>query len=360
MTSPSDLPYPPPRRNPGETNAQYERRYEQWRRDTDNGQHAPPNAPRPSEPTPPRREPGETTAEYDRRYEEWREETDGGRQAPPPESTGPTADRGDTGGTSSSGGTTRPTSPYSPPATPSYNSGDPFGGGITYDERGNAVGNVVWGVGPTNEPGYGDADKPTTATVEYDMRQAMEWLLDLSQSNPTEYADMVYQLWQAGYLQGDKEQLITGVFSMEVADAFNALYGEVDLINAGGNDISIFDYLGERIQGRIESGALGEDGNPVPPPRSYTDPETLKASVRAASEDVLGRRLTDEEADRFAAHFRGLEDNAYGLAEADSNYTAPDIGGQAEAFVEDGFSNEAAGQRAGSYVQSLQRMMGLG
>ena len=92
---------------------------------------------------------------------------------------------------------------------------------------------------------------------------------------------------------------------------------------------------------------------------SYTDPETLKATLNSAAENALGRGLTKHELDAFVGAFHAKE-AAYqkGAYNNDKSVTNPDYQGEAQSYIQSHNAVEAKQAASASYLDQISQMLG--
>lgn len=204
--------------------------------------------------------------------------------------------------------------------------------------------------------------KPTQNLMT--IQEGVRWLQQLSVKDPAAYNQMVVKLRNASYLSGKDEDLPLNGWSTTVGQAF--AYAAQDLAGASnaGETRTMNEWLDARGKTFADSMAQADVYHPVD--RHYTDPAALAATARSAAEQLLGRSLTDAEAARFSAHFKGLEDANYnaidaaGRAKGSATVTDPNAAGQAEAFVRSPeFNADRSKQLVGTYMDAFKSLMGL-
>jgi hypothetical protein len=108
-------------------------------------------------------------------------------------------------------------------------------------------------------------------------------------------------------------------------------------------------------------GAAGVGGSyaPTPPPLQLTDSETLTQTLQQASQNALGRNLSSKELAHFVSAFHGKEQSAYDARNANKTSTNPEVSGEAMSFVDDNHQGEENQFREASYVDQLNKMLGV-
>ena len=206
----------------------------------------------------------------------------------------------------------------------------------------------------------------TGATNMMTVAGGVTWFRNLSRTDPAAYAEMVDLLVGSGYLPEDAAR--KGVYSRDVGRAFAYAAADAAENVKAGSDEDLRTFL-QKVRGEVS--ALQEQQEAEgrqeyqPVNRSYIDPAALAQTARAAAEEMLGRSLTDEEAQRFASKFRGLEDGYYdqidaaGRAEGAARVADPNATGQADAFLRaPEFDDERTKQLTGNYMDALNQLLG--
>jgi hypothetical protein len=191
------------------------------------------------------------------------------------------------------------------------------------------------------------------------------WLANLSTKDPGAYQAMLDKLHSAGYLSDSDYAQANGHWSTAAGNAFLLAARDVSVVNTtdGGQDTTLEEFLTSKAGAADRE--RGQGYQPVT--RSYTDPAAIKEAARSAAEDLLGRRLTDEEESRLTGHFRSLEDSAYDQVDAigrsgtgGGSVTRPDPSGQIDSFLDSGpLEQEQANFRAAQLGQAIKRLMGV-
>lgn len=219
-----------------------------------------------------------------------------------------------------------------------------------------------------------------TQVVQYTVAGGVEWLRGQAVNNTEGYNSIVASLYQAGYLS--EADVRFGRFTGKVAQAFAEAAWDTANANMGrdpGEVITIFDHLDGIIAGFEESGfgpngpGGGGDG-PQAPTRvdQWSDPETLRETIRQSAQAALGRNLTDQEEQAFLSNFHGKEaswnDDRWAAEQAQFNGQSADVvdrpnaNAAGDAFIrkDPKLAQEKAGEDMGSYVNVMARMFGLG
>lgn len=202
----------------------------------------------------------------------------------------------------------------------------------------------------------------------------LEWLANLAAKDAPTYTEIVKHLKDANYIPDTTNDQ---VFNADAAHGFALATRDLAIVNsrAGGENVTLDQFLGQAQQAKADARAKGA-ASYQGVDRSYTDPESLKQTLKAAAQDALGRALTDEEEAKFLSAFRGKESAMYdtldtaGRAQAGAaavgegapgaTVTRPDASGQAEGFLDSPeFEQEKFGTALGKYGQILQSMVGL-
>jgi len=193
----------------------------------------------------------------------------------------------------------------------------------------------------------------------------VQWLAELSSKDPGAYASMLQKLYNAGYLSKGDLAAANGHWSAAAGQAFAEAARDTAVVNttSSGLNTTLDDFLNSKAGAAAAAeGASGAAYKPTP--RSYTDPEDIKANAKTEAEKVLGRQLNDAEEAQLVSHFRALEDAAYDQVDAaagngGARYTPPGMG-QVDAYVEGPqHAQEAADWRAAGYGEALKGLIGL-
>lgn len=91
-----------------------------------------------------------------------------------------------------------------------------------------------------------------------------------------------------------------------------------------------------------------------------TDPDQLRVLADGVARQRLGRALTTEELQEFAAYFNQLEQTFLSAYQSGMTATRLDPEAQAVAWIESKKANEAAGEGAGKFLLALAQAMGGG
>lgn len=234
----------------------------------------------------------------------------------------------------------------------------------------------TWGYTPPSA--YGDTSQWTNMT----MAGALGWLKEMSVTNKDQYNEVIGTLVQAGYITPTQARYNT--WSTDMGAAFLRSAVDVMQTNAGqdgGQLTTWWNYMDQTIQGRLQSGQLNPDGTTgagsagaaaLQRVDKFTPIENVQNAIQNASENALGRRLTDAEVQAFASAYHGLEqtwnDQAWAAKQKDPNEaylvsttTHPDVAAQADNFMQTDpqFTQERDTQRVGSYIGILRDMMGV-
>jgi hypothetical protein len=189
----------------------------------------------------------------------------------------------------------------------------------------------------------------------------INYLISLQTSNPTLYKQYQKELYQAGYYGNSKPAYgtYTGMdgraFSNFIQD-YGAKNGSLIANNL--NEITPEQYLAQTI--KLGGGALNAGPAKQPLTINYTDPAALKEVLQSAAQKNLGRDLSPKELAGFISEFHGKE-----AAAAKANYnnassaTQPEATGEAQSFIDQGFTMEEGQRRGATFVDSLNQMLGV-
>jgi Arc/MetJ family transcription regulator len=180
----------------------------------------------------------------------------------------------------------------------------------------------------------------------------------LSAQQPDVYNAMVYRLWEAGLIEGEIADAGLGGWTPKVGKALAGAMAAVAQLNEQDIPTTLDEYIDSLARGRAEGLEQFGEG-PERAPRAYADRDTVNARLKETAQSILGRALSDDEADRFASAFRGEEDANYDLAESGQAYENPSPSDEAQSFVEDGYETEAASFRIQGFMERLKSEMGL-
>lgn len=216
---------------------------------------------------------------------------------------------------------------------------------------------------------------PDGRVVRMTVEAGLEWLRDQAVKNREGYNAWVAKLFQGGYLaEGDVR---FNTYTSKVGQAFVEAAFDVASANAnseGGAVITLADNLDSLAQGLAEwndvsgSGAGGVKA----PTRLDTkwDDDTLRSTLKATSQNILGRSLNKDEEARLLGRFREVEstwnDQRWNAEQADAAGQSttvtdrPDPSAKADGFISEEFANEAGAQRLGGYMQVMQQMFAGG
>ena len=196
----------------------------------------------------------------------------------------------------------------------------------------------------------------TTFTVKTDSTDnVVQQFATSSQQNPSSYAQTQNALYLAGFYGSSKPKY--GVYGTKdksaMADALKR-YGEVAVQNPG---MTLSQFLSSNGQALAANGGPGPTRAPLT--ISYTDPETLKATLNSAAENALGRGLTKHELDAFVGAFHAKE-AAYqkGAYNNDKSVTNPDYQGEAQSYIQSHNAVEAKQAASAGYLDQISRMLG--
>lgn len=194
------------------------------------------------------------------------------------------------------------------------------------------------------EPGSFDPDNGGY-DVEWGVigRQAAQ-LSALFAGDRDQYIAYQRALYNAGYYGSSKPAL--GRYTDQDQKAWNDLLFAVARVNATGQGISVEDVLtGQSLDGDDDGWPEEEEGATV---IKQTDPASIRVALVDAFQKALGRRPTDEELEPFVLRYQTLERNYSELVNSIDagtttgrvDVTAPDLGSQAEEYVQQSNLNE--------------------
>ena len=175
-----------------------------------------------------------------------------------------------------------------------------------------------------------------------------------SQKNQTAYIAQQKAMYNAGFYGSNKPAY--GSYGPADDNAMKAAlqsYSPVQSVHPG---LSFNQYLDQ-----LKAAGAGKIAGPKRAPLtiSYTDPETLKATLNSAAENALGRGLTKHELDAFVGAFHSKEAAFQrGAYNNDKSVTNPDASGEAQAYI--GSHNQVEAKQAASagYLDQISRMLG--
>lgn len=204
---------------------------------------------------------------------------------------------------------------------------------------------------------------PTTVNNMMTLAGGVTWFRSLAQTDKGLYNEMVDLLMGAGYLSEDAAR--HDVYTLDAGKALAWAGTELSENSKAGYDGDLRTFLQQVAQSRQDMTAATKGRDYQPGPRSYTDPEDLKATAREAARQILGRSLSDTELAAFTGRFRGLEDAMYDKVDAagssgagGARVTDPNPGGQAEAMLMDPkYNTERARQLTGSYMDAFHSLI---
>jgi hypothetical protein len=178
------------------------------------------------------------------------------------------------------------------------------------------------GGGATPRPGATDSQVSGTQSgarqaISKNMQTvggSVSWLAALSTKDEGAYQLMLKKLNDAGYLSDADLATAGGKWSAAAGQAMVLAARDTAVVNttANGSGTTLDQFLASKSG--VNAASKAKAFTPVD--RSYTDPESIKASAKSEAEQVLGRQLTPEEEAQLVGHFRSLEDAAFDAQDA--------------------------------------------
>jgi hypothetical protein len=176
-------------------------------------------------------------------------------------------------------------------------------------------------------------------------------------TKPGDYVQLQQDLYRGGFYGAKKPGDISwGAWGDETKTALvQALLGAAQLADAG-VPMSYQDY----IKDRADKAKQSAQSQPVV--NQFTDPAAVVEQAKQAATQAIGRELTPDEAGKFAAYFHSQEQSYNVAANAAQqgqsvDYFRPDVGAEAQQYVEAHYGHEQGAQLGAEYVQALHQLV---
>jgi hypothetical protein len=189
------------------------------------------------------------------------------------------------------------------------------------------------------------------------------WFRQLAHNDPSAYDELVDKLVGSGYLSQDDAR--HGAYTIKAGQAAGmAMIDAAQNMESGGTD-DLRTFLQKQADDVAANTKKARAAAYQPAQRTFTDPAQVMATARAAAEKMLGRSLTDAEAQTFASQFQGTENEQYdkidaaGYAGGSATVINPDAGGEAEQMLRGPqYDAERTKQMTGGYMDALKQLIG--
>lgn len=220
---------------------------------------------------------------------------------------------------------------------------------------------ILLGSSTTTGPAYmGGPNRPappTKSSTSVSTASASDFaqqFASLSASNPKLFAQQQEELYAAGFYGTTPPKF--GVYTTRDTSAMGDAIQSYARVAGTGAPITWSDYLD---QASAAPGGPGGSPGPQPPPLQLTDPAELEQTLQQAGQNALGRKLSPKELGSFVSAFHGKEKAAYENQINGKTSTNPDVSGQALNFVDNNNGVEAQQRLQASYLDSLNKMLGV-
>lgn len=179
-------------------------------------------------------------------------------------------------------------------------------------------------------------------------------------TSPQEYTALQQTLFAGGFYGNKKATDITwGSWGTDTKDALVQALVDTAQLSEAGAPITFSDYIKDRADKRSKLGTPAQTEV-----NQYTDPAAVVQSAKDAATHALGRELTAKEAQGFESYFHSQE-RAYNVeANAASEGAAPvvdvsrpDLGAEAQQYVESHYGHELGAQRGADYITALHQLL---
>lgn len=178
------------------------------------------------------------------------------------------------------------------------------------------------------------------------------------------FLDLQRQLFIGGYYGATSESSIPwGSFTSATQQAWLHLLEATQMAQTSGAHLTPDDVLAQAVAARTAN----QGKAPASPLLiQHEDPKAIAGALQQAAQATLGRDLSDAEVEHFISEYKAAED-AYGRQRQSAtdatagqrvDLTAPNLTGEATAFVKDQHGAEAGAQNAADYVGALRQMIG--
>lgn len=179
------------------------------------------------------------------------------------------------------------------------------------------------------------------------------------------FLDLQRRLFLGGYYGAASEASIPwGSFTSATQQAWLHLLEATQMAQVAGQDMTPDNVLDAAVTARQANAPAGAPPSPLL--IQHEDPKAIAAALQQAAQSTLGRDLSDAEVEHFISEYKAAED-AYGRQRQTAqdattgqrvDLTAPDLSGEASAFVKAGHSAEAGQQQGADYISALEQMIG--
>lgn len=275
--------------------------------------------------------------------------------------------------------------PTTPPDYPDQNGGSSASGVTDIFNLPKGVGETQVAVGATKTPGtnlvgasapgmntdiFGQANdvgsgrQPDSAALDT-IQNILEENIRSSLTDPAKFLQLQSMLFDGGFYGSRTTIPAVGSWSNDTKNALvSALLEAAQVQTAATNKGIPSDTFDEFLKKRAANGKKQREAQKDPRFAQFTDPAAVAQTAQQAAEAAIGRRLTSAELTKFQNHFKASEGNfaAQTIYGSEQNgqpieVARPDLGGEAQQFVDENMTGEVGEQRGQQFIHALLQLV---